>query len=221
MLTYDIIMLAVLVAATLWGVYKGLAWQIASMASIFCSYFVAMNFRTAVVGMIKAEPPWNYAIAMLILYFGTSLVVWVAFRLVRQTIDKVKLQEFDKHVGGVLGFAKGVALCVVITLFAMVLVGDAQRQQIVHSYSGYYIAVLLDKSHAVLPQEVHDQVHPLIHSLDQSLPAGYEHFHEQPQQPWQPNQPWQPQPQQPNNNGGWRFGNANGQQEDEGIFNLR
>jgi membrane protein required for colicin V production len=219
MLVYDIIMLVVLVAATLWGVYKGLAWQIASMASIFCSYLVAMQFRGALAGMIKAEPPWNYALAMLILYLGTSLVVWVAFRLVRETIDKVKLQEFDKHVGGVLGFAKGAALCVVITLFAVTLLGDAERQQIVHSYSGYYIAVLLDKSHAVLPQEVYDKVHPLLHSLDQSLPAGYEHFHGQPQQP---NNPWQPQPQpQPPNNGSWRFSNVNEQPPDEGIFNFR
>jgi membrane protein required for colicin V production len=213
MLVYDIIMLAVLAAATAWGVYKGLAWQIASIASIFVSYLVATTFRTFVAGQIKADPPWNYALAMLILYLGTSLVVWIGFQLVKSTIDKVKLQEFDKHVGGVFGFAKGVALCVVITLFAVTLMGEAERQQVIHSYSGYYIAVLLDKSEALLPAEVHDQVHPLLHKLDQSLPPGYERNHPH------SNQPWQPQPP-PNNNGPWRFsGNQNGQ--DEGIFNFR
>lgn len=212
MLVYDILMLVVLVAATVWGVYKGLAWQLASIASIFVSYLVATTFRTFVASQIKADPPWNYALAMLILYLGTSLVVWIGFQLVKTTIDKVKLQEFDKHVGGVFGFAKGVALCVVITLFAVTLMGEAERQQVIHSYSGYYIAVLLDKSEALLPAEVHDQVHPLLHKLDESLPPGYERNHDH------PNQPSQPQP--PNNNGPWRFSESNDGQE-EGIFNFR
>ena len=216
MLVYDLIMIVVLIAATLWGVYKGLAWQIASIASIFVSYFVAFQLRGVVASYIQADPPWNYALAMLILYLGSSVVVWVGFRLVKTTIDQVKLQEFDKHVGGVFGFAKGVALCVVITLFAVTLMGESERQQVIHSYSGYYIAVLLDKSEALLPAEVHDQVHPLLHKLDESLPPGYERFHDQQNQPFQP--------QQPPNNGPWRFSNSNGaggQPEEEGIFNFR
>jgi len=214
MLVYDIIMLVVLAAATAWGVYKGLAWQIASIASIFVSYFVAFQLRGVVAGYIHADPPWNYALAMLILYLGSSMIVWVGFRLVKTTIDQVKLQEFDKHVGGVFGFAKGVALCVVITLFAVTLMGESERQQVIHSYSGYCIAVLLDKSESLLPAEVHDQVHPLIHKFDESLPPDYERNHQH------PNQPFQPQP--PPNNGPWRFSNSgNGQPENEGIFNFR
>ena len=45
MMVYDIIMLVVLGAAIAWGIYKGLAWQIASFASIIASYFVAYQFR--------------------------------------------------------------------------------------------------------------------------------------------------------------------------------
>lgn len=178
MLVYDLIMILVLIAATVWGVYKGLAWQIASLASIFVSYLVALQFRGVVASHISAEPPWNVALAMLILYLGTSLVIWIAFRLVKGTIDRVKLQEFDRHVGGVFGFAKGVVLCVIITLFAVTLMDPPKRQQVISSYSGYYIAVLLDKSHAVLPGEVHDQVHPLLHKLDESLPEDYDRYHD-------------------------------------------
>ncbi len=42
--TYDICMLLVLVAATVFGAYKGMAWQIASLASLVVSYFVALRF---------------------------------------------------------------------------------------------------------------------------------------------------------------------------------
>ena len=145
MMVYDIIMLVVLGAATAWGIYKGLAWQIASFASIIVSYVVAFQFRGVLAAQINAEPPWNLYLAMLILYLGTSLIVWVAFRLVKETIEKVKLKEFDQHVGGVLGFAKGVVLCIIITLFAVTLMGEREQQAIVNYHSGYYMAVLLEK----------------------------------------------------------------------------
>lgn len=176
-MVYDIIMIVVLIAATLWGIRKGLAWQLASLGSIFLSYVVALQFRGVLAAQINAEPPWNIFLSMLILYLGTSLVIWVGFRLVKDIIDRVKLKEFDHHVGGVFGFAKGVVLCVIITLFAVTLLGEKEQQMIVNSRSGYYIAVLLDKAHAVIPAEVHDQVHPMLHKLDESLPEGYEGFH--------------------------------------------
>jgi membrane protein required for colicin V production len=166
---YDFIMLAVLALATLFGAWKGLAWQVASLGSIFASYFVAYQFREPVAQMIKAAPPWNKFLAMLILYLAASLAIWLAFRFVSEFIDRVKLKEFDRHAGAVLGFSRGVLWCVIITLFAVTLLGDSQKQSIIDSRSGYYIAVLLDKSHAVMPEEVHDVLGPYIHSLDARL----------------------------------------------------
>ena len=81
MQAYDIFMLIVLGVAVVWGAWKGLAWQIASLASIALSYFVALNFRQPLAGVINASPPWNVFLAMLILFLGTGLVVWVGFNL--------------------------------------------------------------------------------------------------------------------------------------------
>jgi hypothetical protein len=55
---------------------------------------------------------------MLALYLATSLAVWLLFRLVAGIIDKVKLKDFDRQVGALIGVAKGVLLCLVITFFA-------------------------------------------------------------------------------------------------------
>ena len=167
--TYDILMIAVLVCATLFGAWKGLAWQVASLAAIVASYYVAFNFRDRVAEQIHTTPPWNIFIAMLLLYVGTSFVIWVIFRLVSRFIDRVKLKEFDRQIGALFGLGKGVLLCVIITLFAVTLLGDEQRQTIIHSKSGYYIAVLLDKADRVLPREVQDVLHPYIHELDEQI----------------------------------------------------
>ena len=67
-------------------------------------------------------------IAMLILFLGTSLVVWVVFNLVSEGIDKFKLKEFDHQVGALFGLAKGVLLCVIVTLFVVTLASQEQRQ---------------------------------------------------------------------------------------------
>ena len=167
--TYDILMIAVLVCATLFGAWKGLAWQVASLAAIVASYYVAFHFRDQVAEQIHTTPPWNVFIAMLLLYVGTSFVIWVVFRLVSRFIDRVKLKEFDRQIGALFGLGKGVLLCVIITLFAVTLLGDQQRETIIRSKSGYYIALLLDKADRVLPREVQDVLDPYIHELDQQI----------------------------------------------------
>ena len=185
---YDMFMLIVIVAATAFGAWKGLAWQLASLASIFLSYFMAHTFSGQFAQLVDASPPWNKFLAMLILFLGTSLAVWIAFRLVSGFIDRVKLKEFDRQIGALLGVAKGVLLCVIITLFAVTLSAENHRQQIMASRSGYYIALLLDRSHAVMPPEVHDVLEPYIHSLDQRLNDddrffSHDHAHEGDSQP--------------------------------------
>jgi membrane protein required for colicin V production len=85
-------------------------------------------------------------------------------------IEKVKLKEFDRQIGAIFGLAKGVLLCVLITLFAVTLLSEPQRQAICNSRSGYYIAVLLDKADGVIPGELHQVLDPYIDRLDQQVP---------------------------------------------------
>jgi membrane protein required for colicin V production len=170
MQAYDILMVIVLGLAIVWGAWKGLVWQIASIASIGLSYFVALHFRQSLAGVINASPPWNIFLSMLILFLGTGLIVWVGFNLVSEAIERVKLKEFDRQLGAVFGGAKGILLCVLITLFSIALLGDPQRQAICNSKSGYYIAVLLDRADAVIPRELHDVLAPYLDRLDRSIP---------------------------------------------------
>ncbi len=180
MQVYDVIMLMVIGAAAAYGAWKGLAWQVASITSIVASYFVAWNFRDVVAQRIDADPPWNVGVAMLALFLGTSLVVWIAFRLVSGAIDRLKLKEFDRQIGALLGLVKGALLCIVITIFAVSLLGPVNRDKVVNSRSGHYIALALDRAHAVMPKEVHDTLSPYIHKLDDRLsPADrvFGHLH--------------------------------------------
>ena len=169
---YDFVMIAVLVGAVAWGAWKGFAWQVASTASMVLSYFVALNFRTPLSQIIKTDPPWNVFVAMLILFLGTSLVVWLCFNFVSQAIEKMKLKEFDRQVGAILGLGKGVILCVIITLFAMSLLDQQRRQAIINSRSGYYISQLLAKADAIMPRELRQVLAPYVDGLEQNMSAN-------------------------------------------------
>lgn len=171
---YDVIMLFILVACVVWGLWKGLAWQIASFASFTLSYIVSYQFRDQLAAYINTEAPWNMFLAMLILYVGTSLAIWIVFRFVSGVIEKVKLQEFDAQLGGMLGLIKGVVVCSVITLFAVALLPADWKKEIVSSHSGYYLAVGLDKLEMIMPKEWHDVVHPYVHPF-----GGEDHEHTQ------------------------------------------
>jgi membrane protein required for colicin V production len=170
--TYDLIMLAILIGAAIFGAIKGFAWQIASIASLAISYVVAYRYRDQVATYIDAEPPWNSILAMLLLYVGTSFAIWIGFRVFSGMIDKVKLKEFDRHLGAILGMLKGSILCLLITMFGMTLLGSQQQAAICQSKSGYFIAQVLQRADGVLPKEVNDVVGPYLEQLDKQLREG-------------------------------------------------
>jgi membrane protein required for colicin V production len=165
---YDILMLVVVVGATIFGAIKGMAWQVASLASLVLSYFAALRFSGPLAPHFGREAPWNRFVAMLVIYLVVSLVIWLLFRLVSRFIDRVKLNEFDRQIGAIFGLAKGLCLCLAITLFAISLSSDA-REAILRSRSGYYLAVLLDRAEGVMPRELHEILDPYLQRLERGL----------------------------------------------------
>ena len=91
---YDILMIGVMGFAIVRGYSKGLAWQISSLASIFVSYFVAYKFKDRITPMIDLADPWRGLVGMMVLFVGTSLVIWFIFQNIRGAIEKAKFQGF-------------------------------------------------------------------------------------------------------------------------------
>jgi membrane protein required for colicin V production len=204
MQTYDALMILVLVAATVFGFWKGMAWQLASLASLIASYFISLKFSPQLAPYFGQQAPLNRFSAQLAIYIASSFIIWMMFRLVSGAIDKVKLQSFDKQLGALFGFAKGVLLCVAITFFAVTLAPQPQGQAIVSSQSGRYIVALLNKADAVCPPELHQVVGPYLNTIEQKLNPNFQPKGQDLQQMWQnqvkanmpsmPQMPWsQPQ----------------------------
>jgi membrane protein required for colicin V production len=169
---YDLFMVLVLVGATIFGFWKGMAWQLASLASLVVSFFVAAKFRNQLAPMFGQQAPMNQFAAMLAIYAGSSFVIWMLFRFISGAIDKVKLQAFDKQMGAIFGFAKGVLMCVAITFFAVTLLPPAQGQAIVNSRSGHYIVAFLNRAETMVPPEYHQVIVPYLDKVEERISTG-------------------------------------------------
>ncbi len=165
---YDLLMLVILVLSTVFGAWKGMAWQIASLASLVVSYIVAMRFCGQLAPYISSNEPWNRFLAILILFLLTSMAIWILFRMVSGIIDRVKLKEFDHQMGALFGLAKGILFCLLITFFAVTL-WEGSRQAVLDSYSGEFAARLVERAGPAMPDEVREKLGRYIEDFEQKL----------------------------------------------------
>ncbi|MFK7770198.1 MAG: CvpA family protein [Mariniblastus sp.] len=161
---YDIVMLVVMVGAVWFGYWKGLAWQVASVAAIGVSYFVSVNFRDYVSPYIQTAEPWNRIGAMLILFLGTSLIIWTIYASISKSLKKNELKGFDRQAGALLGAFKGALLCMVITMFAVSIMGERAHNAVDNSKFGPYVEQGIWTVSAYVPEEIASFVDPHIES---------------------------------------------------------
>lgn len=169
---YDIVMLVVFGGAIWFGWWKGLAWQIASVAAIVVSYFVSYRFRDQLAAYISAEEPWNRIAAMLILFLGSSLIIWTIYASVSKSLKKMELKGFDRQAGALLGAIKGALLCMIITMFAVSLMGAKAHDAIHNSKSGYYVVRGISQVAAIVPNELKPYVIPHVEKFNQQIGNG-------------------------------------------------
>ena len=167
---YDLVMLGILAAAAVLGYFKGLVWQIAWIAGIAASTYVALRFGGPLAPFFGQQAPWNRLIAMLAVYVATSLAVWLVFRVISGAINAIHLSAFDHQLGLLLGLAKGALLCVVITFFTVTL-APGYRDQVVTSRSGQIVAALIVRADQYLPKDIAETVDPFVKQFEDQLRA--------------------------------------------------
>jgi uncharacterized membrane protein required for colicin V production len=173
MQNYDLIMVAVLAGTALYGYWKGLAWQVASIASIILSYFVALNSHSF-TPKFGLQPPLDTAASMLTLYLGSSAGVWIGFGFISKSLKAMKLKDWDHQAGALVGAVKGALFCMLITIFAMTLGPKEWGAAIPKSISGRYIAVALSKTQMLLPKDIQQTIAKYVDPVKSHLQSGQE-----------------------------------------------
>jgi membrane protein required for colicin V production len=150
---YDGLILLILVLAAWRGAARGLAWQVAWIGGIVLCFLFATPLSLFVTPHIRLDPPLNRWVAMLVIYMAFSFGCFAIARTLRGWLEEARFQEFDKHLGAILGLAKGVAIAFVLTFFLLGL-SETARAYILKTNSGYAAAAIFRKLHPIMPREI-------------------------------------------------------------------
>lgn len=184
---WDLIVAGIILFSVIRGMMKGFVWQLATIAAIVLCFFFANSLSIMLAPLIGLQEPLNRWVAMFFLYIVFSFISFALARALKGYIEEAKFTEYDKHMGAVLGLVKGVALALVLTFFSVTL-SEQARAQVMHTYSGRYAAIIMDRLHPVMPEELHAILEPYIHQLDQDN-LDLQHNHDQGEQRADANQP--------------------------------
>jgi membrane protein required for colicin V production len=159
MTIYDGLMLAAVLAGMGWGAWKGLTWQVASMASLVLGYLVAYPTAGQIAPSFPGNPTVAWALALATAYVAVSASVFLAAWLFRLGLRKMKFEAYDRHLGSILGGLGGAAVAIVATVL-VVSVFPSLRTPVLTSPSGRAVSKALSVAQAALPPSVREDLRP-------------------------------------------------------------
>ena len=168
---FDLVVVAVIRLGVLHGAWKGLAWQLAGIFSIIAGFLVALPLSAPLAHFFGSTAPLNRFIAVAILYALVSLGIYLVAFCYREMIQKWKLDNWDRHLGGILGAVKGYLLCLALTFFAVTLFSGL-RQPILTRPTGKLMAYTMHSVHPIWPSGFHEVIHSYIeHDVEPDAPS--------------------------------------------------
>ncbi len=167
---YDGVMALIVFFTTVHGFWKGATWQIAPIMSLVLGYMIAMPMSVTTAHYF-GDPPQNRLFALVTIYIGVALVVYLMVRSFRAGIEKAKLTEFDRHIGALLGLVKGILLTLSTTVILLIYSATA-RDLILKSESSTIAAKIINAVYPILPQAMHQILRPYLSQLEGELPLN-------------------------------------------------
>ncbi|MCA9005023.1 MAG: CvpA family protein [Planctomycetaceae bacterium] len=162
---FDLLIVGILIYAVWKGASKGVVWQLAAIAALVLCFAFAESLSLQLAPLINVKPPLNRWIAMLVIYIVFSFISFTLARSLKTAIDSLKFNEFDRHLGAVLGFLKGVLFSLFLTFF-LITISETARATVLESRSGYAAAVILNEMAPVMPEELHHILDSCLAKLD-------------------------------------------------------
>ena len=159
MTPYDAALVGLIATGMIWGAFRGITWQIASIASLVLGYTVSHTLSGQIAPYFPGDPLVARSLAMLAIYFSASTGVFLVAWLIRATLRQLKFEAFDRYLGMLLGGVEGFIISLVITLFVVSLAPQT-RDPIFNSPSGKLVAQVMSAIGPVLPEEARSVLAP-------------------------------------------------------------
>lgn len=156
---FDGIFLGVILAGVIWGSWKGLTWELATVASLVLGYLVAYPSAGKLAPSFPGNASVSWLLALAAAYVLVSGGSFGAAWMLRSALRKYKFESYDRHLGGIVGGVGGMAVAIVATVLT-ISIAPGTRQPILTSTSGKAISRVLETVHDALPDSVHKTMEP-------------------------------------------------------------
>jgi uncharacterized membrane protein required for colicin V production len=144
-----------------WGAFKGITWQVASLSSLIVGYIASHSLSPQIAPYFPGEPVVARSLSMLATYVGVSGGIFFVAWLIRATLHRLKFEAYDRHLGMILGGAEGGFVGMVVTLFVVSLAPQT-RAPIFSSPSGRMVSTVMASIGPVLPSEAREELAPFL-----------------------------------------------------------
>ena len=146
MTTFDIFVFSILGISIVLSLFKGFVKEIFSLLSYLGGYLIASNYQHE-FAQVFMESISSKAIAKLIafitIFIITAIIISLMGRVVRSMImSATKLSIFDRLIGGVVGFGKGLVILVAI-LYPIQFFPNISQELTKDSQTAPYLAKVL------------------------------------------------------------------------------
>lgn len=115
----DILLLLVLLVSLVLGIWRGLVFEVLSVAGWVAAFFVAQWYADEMAAYLPlgdtAEPlryAAGFAVVFVTVAFASALIAW----LVKKGIEKVGLRPVDRTLGGAFGLLRGAVILLALAL---------------------------------------------------------------------------------------------------------
>ena len=95
---------------------RGVVWQLAGIVGLGLCVTFASTFASIVGPHVDIQEPLNHWVVLFGSYLFFSFLSFGVARMIEGVLKQTEMKEFDRHLGAMFGFIKGVAFCVVLTL---------------------------------------------------------------------------------------------------------
>lgn len=148
---YDGIIAVLVVLGMIWGSWKGFTSQLATVASLALGYLFAYPLADPLSQRLPIEPPLSWYVALVAAYLGISAIVFIFAALLRLSLRRWKMEDYDKHLGMLAGGAGAFAVGLVLTLVATSLI-PSLKPPIAESPTGRFAGRVFTTIAPILPK---------------------------------------------------------------------
>lgn len=179
MAALDWIALAVVAFSLLTGIWRGLIFEVLSLAGWLLAFWAAYAWSAELalhLPMGESREAWRLAVAFVIIFLGVVFVVGLVAALLRKLLAFIGLGPLDRALGALFGVARGLLLLLALAV-VLRLVGFDQEPWWRESRSSVWLAQGLEAVEPWLPESFaqmlrHGQQVPPGGLLPHTLPEG-------------------------------------------------